>query len=421
MTHHVLNFGCRLNSYEGEAIRDALTKAQAGETVVINSCAVTKEAERQARQAIRRAKKDFPDAKIVVTGCAAQVNPEQFAQMKEVDHVLGNQEKFEVSAYRFADKADQNRVLVTDIMEVKTVASHMVSAFEGRVRAFLQVQNGCNHRCTFCIIPYGRGNSRSVPLGEIVAQAKQLVLQGCREIVLTGVDITDYGKDLPGEPSLGEVSERLLRLVPEIERLRFSSLDVAEIDPVLMRLLAEEQRVMPHVHLSLQAGDDLILKRMKRRHLSADIKKFCNELRAKRPEVVFGADLIAGFPTETDEQFARGLALVEELEIALLHVFPFSAREKTPAAKMPQLPMSVRKERAAKLRLMGEQIVKKIQMRRVGEIFKVVMETPHSARANDFTMWRVDKPLVAGEAYYVRAVSPGEIVIAEEKNALLVS
>ncbi len=421
MTHHVVNFGCRLNSYEGEAIREALSKAKAGDTVVINSCAVTKEAERQARQAIRRAKREFPQAKIVVTGCAAQVNPQQFAQMVEVDQVLGNQEKFEVSSYEFSENSAEERVSVNDIMEVKTVASHMVSAFEGRVRAFLQVQNGCNHRCTFCIIPYGRGNSRSVAPGEIVAQARQLVVQGCEEIVLTGVDITDYGKDLPGAPSLGEMSERLLRLVPELKRLRFSSLDVAEIDETLLRLLAEEERVMPHVHLSLQAGDDLILKRMKRRHLSADIRKFCNDLRAKRPEIVFGADLIAGFPTETEEQFANSLALVEELEIALLHVFPFSARENTPAAKMPQLPMAIRKERAAKLRAKGDEILQKIQARYVGKRFKVVMESPQIARADDFTVWRVEENLVAGESYYVRALSPGYVVIEEEKNALVVS
>ena len=352
MTNHIVTFGCRLNTYESEVMKAHAQSAGLENAIIFNTCAVTAEAERQARQAIRKARREHPEARIVVTGCAAQVRPESFAAMAEVDVVLGNQEKLEAKSWEFGPGTEKARV--NDIMSVRETASHLVTSFEGRARAFVQVQNGCNHRCTFCIIPFGRGNSRSVPVGEVVAQVRALVEAGYREVVLTGVDISDYGGDLPGAPGLGQLCKRLLALVPDLPRLRLSSIDAVEVDVELFALLADEPRLMPHLHISIQAGDDMVLKRMKRRHLRQDIVDFCARVRQARPDVVFGADIIAGFPTETEEMFANSRRLVAEAELAYLHVFPYSAREGTPAARMPQVPQAVRKERAARLRAEGE-------------------------------------------------------------------
>ena len=332
MTLEIVTFGCRLNSYESEVMRGNAEKSGLDNAIIFNTCAVTAEAERQARQAIRRARKENPSAKIIVTGCSAQIKPETYAAMAEVDQVMGNEEKLDPVNYAPRSNALLNisaseKILVNDIMSVKETASHMVTSFDGRARAFVQVQNGCNHRCTFCIIPYGRGNSRSVPVGEIVAQTRALVENGYKEIVLTGVDISDYGSDLPGTPTLGQMMRRLLALVPELQRLRLSSIDAVEVDADLYKLIAEEPRLMPHIHISLQAGDDMILKRMKRRHSRKDALDFCQHVRNLRPDVVFGADIIAGFPTETEEMFINTLNMVSEADITYLHVFPYSARE----------------------------------------------------------------------------------------------
>jgi threonylcarbamoyladenosine tRNA methylthiotransferase MtaB len=369
----IVTFGCRLNTLESEVMRRNAEAAGAENTVIFNTCAVTNEAVRQARQAIRRARRDRPDARIVVTGCAAQTDPAAFAAMAEVDQVLGNQEKLEPASWDFGI-GETERVRVNDIMSVRETAGHLVNGIEGRTRAFVQVQNGCDHRCTFCIIPYGRGNSRSVPMGAVVDQVKLLVDSGYREVVITGVDITSYGADLPGAPTLGSLCAKILKAVPSLPRLRLSSIDSVEVDPVLMELIAGEPRLMPHLHLSLQAGDDMILKRMKRRHNRAQSIEFCNEVRAKRPEMVFGADLIAGFPTETEEMFANTLACVDEADITFLHVFPFSARPGTPAARMPQLTGDVIRERAAILRLRGEQRRDAFYARQQGRETRVLVE-----------------------------------------------
>jgi threonylcarbamoyladenosine tRNA methylthiotransferase MtaB len=369
MTGRVLNFGCRLNTVEGEVIRGHLAAAGA-DTIVVNTCAVTAEAERQARQAIRRLRRENPEARIVVTGCAAQIRPESWAGMAEVDRVVGNQEKLEPATWA----SDGPRVAVADIMVARETAGHLVTEFAGRARAFVQVQQGCDHRCTFCIIPFGRGPSRSVPMGEIVRQVRALVEAGYREVVLTGVDITAYGPDLPGRPSLGQMAQRLLALVPELPRLRLSSLDPVEIDDDLWRLIAEEPRLMPHLHLSVQAGDDLILKRMKRRHLRADVIRLAERARRLRPDMAFGADLIAGFPTETEAMAANTRALVEEAGLTFLHVFPFSAREGTPATRMPQLPASLIRERAARLRDLGARAARAFYAGRVGSVADLLAE-----------------------------------------------
>jgi len=384
MTLDIINFGCRLNSYEGEVIREKAAAAGLADAVIFNSCAVTAEAERQLRQAIRKTRKEQPQARIVVTGCAAQVHPEEYAAMAEVDHVLGNVEKLEKSAWALMQERGEKAV-VSDIMSVRETASHMVASFEGKARAFVQVQNGCDHRCTFCIIPFGRGPSRSVPVGEVVAQVRSLVAAGFNELVLTGVDLTDYGKDLPGTPSLGAMMKRLLALVPELPRLRLSSIDAAEADEDLLELLATEPRLMPHIHISVQAGDDMVLKRMKRRHLRDDIIEFCAAVRRLRPDVVFGADLIAGFPTETEGMFLNTLNLVEEAGLTWLHVFPYSPRSGTPAAKMPQVEKALRKERAARLRAAGHKQLAAFLQAQVGETQQVIVEkerlgrTPHFA------------------------------------------
>ena len=351
----IVTFGCRLNALESEVIRAKSAEAGLTDAVIVNTCAVTGEAVRQARQAIRKAKRERPDRRLVVTGCAAQIDPAQFARMPEVDLVLGNQEKLVAMNYAGPDfgLATEEKVRVDDIMSARSTAGHLVDGFDGRARAFVQIQNGCDHRCTFCIIPFGRGRSRSVPIGGVVEQARHLIETGFAELVLTGVDLTAYGADLPGRPTLGRLVETLLRQLPELKRLRLSSIDSIEVDDALMRAIAEEDRLMPHFHLSLQSGDDLILKRMRRRHTRADAVAFAATVRALRPDVVFGADLIAGFPTESEAAFGNSLKAVEDCGLTFLHVFPFSPRHGTPAALMPQLDRHLIKERAARLRERG--------------------------------------------------------------------
>ena len=382
----IVTFGCRLNAYESEVIRKRAIEDGLADAIVFNTCAVTNEAVRQARQAIRKARRERPGAKLIVTGCAVQIDPAAFAAMAEVDLVLGNAEKSAPGAYAPpAQGAEPMRVRVNDIMSVRETAGHLIDGLKDRARAYVEVQNGCDHRCTFCIIPYGRGNSRSAPAGEVVEQVRKLAAQGYQEVVLTGVDVTSWGADLPGQPTLGQLVARILKLVPELPRLRLSSIDAAEIDPDLMRCLRDEPRLMPYLHLSLQAGDDMILKRMKRRHLRADALKLVADVRAARPDVAFGADLIAGFPTETDEMFENSIRLVEEAGLAFLHVFPFSARPGTPAARMPKVKGEVVKARAARLRAAGEAGLARHLDRQVGRTLSGLVERPGVARAEDFT------------------------------------
>ena len=392
-----MTFGCRLNAYETEVMRNKAEEAGLGTlengAVLINTCAVTGEAVRQAKQAIRRARRENPNARIIVSGCAAQTEPETFAAMEEIDLVIGNEEKLSSRTYRALPDFGVNRfekVRVNNIMEVKETASHMVRSVEGHTRAFVQVQNGCDHRCTFCIIPYGRGNSRSVPAGEVVEQIKKLVANGYREVVLTGVDTTSWGGDLPGAPKLGTLVQSVLRNVPELARLRLSSIDSIEVDEPLMEAIASEARFMPHLHLSLQHGDDMILKRMKRRHLRDDSIRFCDDVRKLRPDMAFGADLMAGFPTETEEMFASTLSIVDECGLDFLHIFPFSPRKGTPAAKMPQLDRSLVKERAARLRERGEVALHAHFAGVTGSEHVVLMETNGYGRIEQFTRIRVD-------------------------------
>ncbi len=365
----VVTFGCRLNTYESEVIRSHAQSKGLENTIIFNTCAVTNEAERQARQAIRRARRENPDAKIIVTGCAAQINPDKYSQMAEVDQVLGNQEKMAVESY-----ASPHPIVVSDIMLARETAHHLISGFESHVRAFIEIQNGCDHRCTFCRIPYGRGNNRSVPLGEIANQVRHLVEQGCKEVVFTGVDITGYGQDLPGQPTLGQMIKRVLAQVPDLPRLRLSSLDPAEVDGDVFSLIANEPRLMPHFHISLQAGDDMILKRMKRRHLRADILEFCRKVRELRPDAVFGADIIAGFPTETDEMHVNSAQLVEDCFIPYLHVFPYSAVSGTPAARMPQVNGNNIKQRAELLRSIAKKQKAELYKSWVGKTVPILVE-----------------------------------------------
>jgi len=379
MTADIITFGCRLNTYESEAIRRHT--ADLDNTVVVNTCAVTAEAVRQSRQQIRKLRRERPGVRIIVTGCAAQTDPDSYARMPEVDFVLGNADKLDPAAYA---PGRHERVHVTDIAAVRETAAQFVESFEGRSRAFLQVQNGCDHRCTFCIIPFGRGNSRSVGMGAVVEEARRLVAAGYPEIVLTGVDLTSYGADLPGTPSLGTLTRKLLALVPELKRLRISSIDSIEADAELMAAIAEEERLMPHFHLSAQSGDDLILKRMKRRHGRADTVRFCRAVRALRPDAVFGADLIAGFPTETEDMFANTLGLVDDAGLTMLHVFPFSPRAGTPAAKMPQLPRAVVKERAARLRAKGAGAFRQHCTAQIGREETLLVEKPGWGRTPSF-------------------------------------
>ncbi len=369
-TTEIITFGCRLNSYESEVMRLHAVSAGLQDAVIFNTCAVTAEAERQARQSIRKLRRERPTTKIIVTGCAAQIAPAKFADMPEVDHVIGNDVKMHTETFRTLS----NRIHINDIQEIHESASHLVHGFEGKWRAFVQVQNGCDHRCTFCIIPYGRGPSRSVPIGVIAEQVRELVAQGYNEIAFTGVDITGYGADLPGQPTLGQMIRRVLALVPKLPQLRLSSIDPVEVDEDLWPLIANEPRLMPHLHLSMQAGDDMVLKRMKRRHTVADLFAFCDRARQLRPGITFGADIIAGFPTETDEMFANTLQLVEQLDITWLHVFPYSARTGTPAAKMPQVRGEIRKQRAAKLREVGVRAVARHLDQLVGQTLNVLVE-----------------------------------------------
>ena len=391
----IVTFGCRLNAYESEVIRARASEDGLSDAVVFNTCAVTAEAVRQARQAIRKARRERPGARLIVTGCAAQIDPAAFAGMAEVDLVLGNAEKSAAGAY--AEQPDAPRVRVNDIMSVRETAGHLIDGLRGRARAYVEVQNGCDHRCTFCVIPYGRGNSRSAAAGEVVEQVRRLTHEGYREVVLTGVDITSWGTDLPGTPTLGQLVARILKLVPELPRLRLSSIDAAEIDADLMRCLAQEERLMPHLHLSLQSGDDMILKRMKRRHNRADALRLVAEVRAVRPDTAFGADLIAGFPTETEAMFDNTLRLVDEADLAFLHVFPFSPRPGTPAARMPQSPRKLVTERAQRLRAAGDAALARHLDRQIGRTLSGLVERDGLARAADFTEVAFTGPAAAGD------------------------
>jgi len=392
----IITFGCRLNAYESEVMREHANAAGLTDAVIVNTCAVTNEAVRQARQAIRKARRDRPGAKIVVTGCAAQIDPDRFAAMDEVDRVIGNQEKLEARSYVGLGTGDTEKVAVNDIMSVTETAGHLIEGFGNRARAYVQIQNGCDHRCTFCIIPFGRGPSRSVPAGEVVAQVRRLVENGYAEIVLTGVDMTAYGADLPGAMTLGKLTRTVLKLVPELPRLRLSSIDSVEADPDLIAAIAEEERLMPHLHLSLQAGDDLTLKRMKRRHARADSVSFCEAMRRARPDIVFGADIIAGFPTETEDMFKNSLSLVDDCGLTFLHVFPFSAREGTPAARMPQIHGAVISRRASALREKGVAALKHHLTNAKGRRIQVLMETEAQGRSPDFTPVRLGPCASAG-------------------------
>lgn len=397
MSTDIVTFGCRLNTHESEVMRAHANAAGLDDAVIVNTCAVTGEAVRQARQTIRRLKRENPDKRIIVTGCAAQTESDTFLQMPEVDRVLGNIEKLDARAWQQANAGE--RKAVTDIMAVRQTSMVPIEGIEGRARAIVQVQNGCDHRCTFCVIPFGRGNSRSVPMDDVVAQARKLVANGYREIVLTGVDITSYGENLPDTPKLGALVKRILKEVPEIERLRLSSIDSVEADADLLDAFANESRLMPHLHLSLQAGDDLVLKRMKRRHSRADAIAFCDQVKRLRPDVVFGADIIAGFPTEDETMFGRSLDLVDECGLTHLHVFPFSPRPGTPAARMPQVARPVIKERAARLRAKGEAALQNHLQVQVGKTLRVLTEFTPIGHTEQFTAVR-----------FASQPSPGRII-----------
>lgn len=383
-TPQVITLGCRLNAYESEVMRAHAAAAGIANAIIVNTCAVTGEAVRQAAQSIRRLRRENPAARIIVTGCAAQVEPERFAAMDEVDHVVGNAEKMRPETFAGLTLDTIERVQVNDIMSVRETASHMIDAFGSRARAYIQIQNGCDHRCTFCIIPFGRGPSRSVGSGEVVAQVQRLVERGYNEVVLTGVDITSYGADLPGSPTLGVLVRKVLKHVPGLRRLRLSSIDQVEADCALLDAIAEEPRLMPHLHLSLQAGDDLILKRMKRRHCRGDAIAFCNNVRQLRPDVVFGADVIAGFPTESEEMFRRSMDLVAECGLTYLHVFPFSARKGTPAARMPQVSRTEVKDRASRLRSVGAEALASYLRSQQGLDAEVLVEQGAVGRTPQF-------------------------------------
>ena len=400
MSVDVVTFGCRLNAAESEVIRREAERAGFDDTIVVNTCAVTAEAVRQARQTIRALRRERPRAKIIVTGCAAQTEPQTFTAMAEADQVLGNTEKLDGAAWAKARAAfglgDTQKAVVNDIMAVRETAAHLISAFEGHTRAFVQVQNGCDHRCTFCIIPYGRGNSRSVPMGAVVDDVRRLVDNGYREVVLTGVDITSYGVDLPGAPKLGRLVRQILKHVPELKRLRLSSIDSVEADDELLDVIAQDARLMPHLHLSLQSGDDLILKRMKRRHSREDAIRFCETVRRLRPDVVFGADLIAGFPTETEEMFQNSLDLVEACGLTHLHVFSFSPRPGTPAARMPQVSPAIVKERSKRLREHGGEALRKRLNAEIGATRRVLTESHGTGRTEQFIQVKLAGPFEPG-------------------------
>jgi threonylcarbamoyladenosine tRNA methylthiotransferase MtaB len=385
----IVTFGCRLNAYESEVIRARATEAGLRDAIVFNTCAVTSEAVRQSKQAVRKHKRANPGAKIIVTGCAAQIEPQTFAEMPDVDLVLGNEEKLDLASYADFGVGASERVKVNDIFSIRETAAQFVDGFEGRARAFVQVQNGCNHRCTFCIIPFGRGNSRSVPAGAVVEEARNLVRRGYPEIVLTGVDLTAYGADLPGQPTLGSLVRKLLKYVPAIRRLRLSSIDSIEVDSELMHAIADEDRLMPHLHLSVQSGDNLVLKRMKRRHSRDDVIAFCENVRRLRPETAFGADLIAGFPTESEAMFENTVRLIDEADLTYLHVFPFSARPGTPAARMPQIHQVQVKERASRLRKKGAEQLHNRLKKLIGTVQPLLVEEPGRGRTGCFAPARI--------------------------------
>jgi threonylcarbamoyladenosine tRNA methylthiotransferase MtaB len=404
MTVEVVTFGCRLNAFESEVIARQAESAGINETIVLNTCAVTNEAVAQARQSIRRLKRDHPERRIVVTGCAAQSQPETFAAMAEVDRVLGNDDKMRAEPWRAARAAladapkfgieASEKIAVTDIMTVTAMAPHLLEGFQmGLPRVFVQVQNGCDHRCTFCIIPYGRGNSRSVPMGAVVSQIRALVERGHVEVVLTGVDLTSYGADLPGAPKLGQLTKQILRHVPELKRLRLSSIDQVEADRDLLDVIAEDERLMPHLHLSLQSGDDLVLKRMKRRHCRTQAIEFCAQVRRLRRDIALGADMIAGFPTETEEMFARSIDLVNECGLTFLHVFPYSPRPGTPAARMPQIAGNTIRERAKRLRAAGDAALRRRLASELGRTRQVLIESANQGRTEHFI-----PVMISGEA-----------------------
>jgi threonylcarbamoyladenosine tRNA methylthiotransferase MtaB len=398
----VVTFGCRLNMNESEAIRRAAVEAGRENLIVVNTCAVTAEAGRQARQAIRRLRRLNPASEIVVTGCAAQVEPQTYAAMPEVTGVLGNGEKMRADNWAAPfGMADTERVRVDDIMSVRETAHHLVDGWQGRPRAFVQVQNGCDHRCTFCIIPFGRGPSRSVPMGAVVDQVRHIAERGCAELVLTGVDLTSYGADLPGTPTLGRLVRTILKLVPDLPRLRISSIDAVEADDDLVAAFAEEERLMPHLHLSLQAGDDLVLKRMKRRHLRADAIRFCRDMRRRRPDMVFGADFITGFPTESEDAFRRTSELVDDCGLTHLHVFPFSPRPGTPAALMPQVPVETAKARAARLRARGADALHRHLSGEIGRRRTVLAENETTGRTEGFALVKLARPVQTGGLFPV--------------------
>ncbi len=405
--------GCRLNAYETEAMKELANAAGLKDVVVVNTCAVTAEAVRKSKQEIRKLRRDNPSSQMIVTGCAAQIEPKTFSEMSEVDLVVGNTEKMNSDTWNeISNKPDfvgkTEKVMVDDIMSVKNTAGHLIDGFGTRSRAYVQVQNGCDHRCTFCIIPYGRGNSRSVPAGVVVDQIKRLVDTGYNEVVLTGVDITSWGADLPLMPKLGDLVQRILKLVPDLPRLRISSIDSIEADPALIDAISSEMRLMPHLHLSLQAGDDMILKRMKRRHLRDDAINFCLEMRSVRPDIVYGADIIAGFPTETEEMFENSLKLIEDCGLTWLHVFPFSPREGTPASRMPQMDRSIIKERAARLRSRGELAVQNHLAAQIGLEHNILIENERMGRTEGFTEVLFNKDQIKGSIVNAKIVSKSQ-------------
>jgi threonylcarbamoyladenosine tRNA methylthiotransferase MtaB len=407
MTVEILTFGCRLNAYETEVMRGHA--AALSDTVIVNTCAVTAEAERQARQAIRRVAREHPGADIVVTGCAAQLDPDVWARLPGVTRVLGNEDKLKPETW-----LSDEPFAVSDIMAARETAPHLVTGFAGRARAFVQVQQGCDHRCTFCIIPFGRGPNRSVPIGAVVAQVRALVQEGYREVVLTGVDIASYGADLPGAPRLGQLVRRLLALVPELPRLRLSSLDPAAIDDDIWRLLADEPRLMPHLHLSLQAANDLILKRMKRRHLRADAAAAIARARELRPGIAIGADMIAGFPTETEALFGETLDFVAEAELPFLHVFPYSERRGTPASRMPAVPVAERRERSARLRAAGQRQLQRFLATHVGRTISLLTETAHAGHSEHFAPVRLTQPTDTARLLRARVVGVADDTLLAE-------
>ncbi len=408
-------FGCRLNIWESEVMRDKAHEAGLNDAIIFNTCAVTSEAEKQARQSIRKWRRERPDAKIIVTGCAAQIDPAAWRDLPEVDYVIGNHDKLDADNWRNLEQGMLAPVHVSDVMEIRETASHFIDEFDDHTRAFLQVQQGCDHRCTFCIIPYGRGPSRSVGSGAVVDSIKKLVASGVNEVVLTGVDITSWGHDLPGQPRLGALVKQILKFVPELPRLRLSSIDPAEPDHQLMEAIATEQRLMPHLHLSVQHGDDLILKRMKRRHLARDIKRFVEEARRVRPDVFFGADMIAGFPTEDDEAHQASLALIEACQIPLLHVFGYSARAGTPAAKMPQIEGGLIKQRSRELRALGTKILHEMLDGLIGGQDEILMEKGNHGHLRNFAKAKID-----GTDYYESgAILPVKIIRREEDTLIV--